>query len=305
MHVTSTLIVMIERLPRFLRRWIRRLRDLPTRLREYPQLKQALGAKAARQLCWSAFRYPIGDYRDGAGPLSAVQLPGLIFPFSFRQGTSDVLAIRQVFVRHEYRRLQALKSVDTIIDAGANIGAASVLFLTMFPRAQLIAIEPDPGNVAVLRRNLEPYGERVTVAEAAIWPVAEPLQLVPAQFRDKLDWSNQVKPASTGQIVDGLTMQQLLENSHWREIDLLKIDVEGAEVELFKGDTSWLSMVRNLCIELHGTEAVRLVDQTLQPFLYQKTTEDETTYFLQLSPRDAKLPLPPSPPPSLPPIAPS
>ena len=66
---------MIERLPRFLRRWVRRLRDLPTRFREYPELKQALGAQAAKQLCWSAFRYPIGDYRDGAGPLATVLLP--------------------------------------------------------------------------------------------------------------------------------------------------------------------------------------------------------------------------------------
>ncbi len=296
---------MIERLPRFLRRWVRRLRDLPTRFREYPELKQALGAQAAKQLCWSAFRYPIGDYRDGAGPLATVLLPGLIIPFYFRQGTSDVLAIKQVFVRHEYRRLQALTQIDTIIDAGANIGAASVLFLTMFPKARLIAIEPDPGNAAVLRRNLEPYGERVTVGEAALWPKAEPLQLVHAQFRDRLDWSIQVKPADAEKTVDGLTVQQLLDHSRWHAIDLLKIDIEGAEIELFRGDTSWLKRVKNLCIELHGLEAVRLVEHTLHPFHYQKSVEDETTYYLQLTTKDTMPPLPPSPLPSSLPIAPS
>lgn len=296
---------MIARLPRFLRRWVRRLRDLPLRFGEYPEQKQTLGAKAAKQLGWSVFRYPIGDHRDGAGPVSSVLLPGLVHPFYFRQGTSDVLAIKQLFVLLEYRRLQALKQVETIVDAGANIGAAAVVLLTMFPQAKLIAMEPDPGNAAILRRNLEPYGERVTIGEAAVWPTPEPLQLVHAQFRDKLDWSIQVKPGVSTSSVQGVTIQQLLENSRWHGIDLLKIDIEGAEVELFRGDTAWLKRVKNLCIEIHSEEAKRLVDQSLAPFHYQQIIEGETTYYLQMTAKDATPPLPPSLPASSPPTVPS
>ncbi|HMO34451.1 MAG TPA: FkbM family methyltransferase [Gemmatales bacterium] len=276
---------MVERLPRLLRRWIRRIRDLPERFREYPLLKKTLGSRAAISLSWSAFRYPIGDYRDGHGPLGTVQLPGLLFPFHFRHGTSDVLAIKQLFVNLEYRRLQALDNVNVMIDAGANIGAAAVMLLTLFPKAQLIAIEPDPGNAQVLRMNLERYGIQALVIEAALWPTQERLELAPNRYRDKLDWSNQVQPASGSSSISTVTMAQILSDAGVRKIDLLKIDIEGAELPLFAGDTSWLKHVKNLCIEIHSETAIKCIEEAMSAYQFNKVVEGETTYYLQIEPR--------------------
>jgi FkbM family methyltransferase len=274
---------MIDRLPRFLRRWIRRLRDVPTRFREYPVQKQTLGPVAAKQLGWSAFRHPIGDYRDGPGPVGIIQLPGLIHPFYFRHGTSDVLAIRQLFVRHEYRRLQALKDVNMIVDAGANIGAAAVMLLTLFPKATLIAIEPDPGNAEILRLNLQRYGQQAMVIEAAIWPREEALELAPNRYRDKLDWSNQVQPVSGSSSISAITMDSILQEAAGANIDLLKIDIEGAELALFTGITDWLRRVKNLCIEIHSDESNKSIHEAMKPYRYETVVEEETTYFLGIS----------------------
>jgi FkbM family methyltransferase len=269
----------VQKLPRPLRRWVRRLRDLPTRFREWPEQRRQLGPRAARQLGWSAFRHPIGDPTDPSGPLDAVAIPGLAHPLWFRHGTSDVLAIRQVFVRHEYRWLHHLQNIQTIVDIGANIGAAAVAFLHQFPKARLIAVEPAAGNFAVLQQNLAPFADRAVAVHAAVWPTPARLQLH-GGFRDSLDWSFQVRPAqdiSAEPSVEGITIPQLLEQQRIDGIDLLKIDIEGAEGELFRGDTSWLTRVRHLCIELHDDDCRQAFEHALQPYPHACDTHDETT----------------------------
>jgi hypothetical protein len=89
-----------------------------------------------------------------------------IGPVYFRAGESDVAGFRQVFQDRAYSRsdprlsaryqsiLKAGK-IPTIVDAGANVGAASLWFLQQFPEAAVVAIEPEPGNLSVLRKNAE------------------------------------------------------------------------------------------------------------------------------------------------------
>jgi FkbM family methyltransferase len=266
-------------LPHSLVRWSRRLRDLPGRFREWPGQRKALGSRAALQLAWSAFRYPIGDPADPPGPLSQILIPGLPYPFHFRHGTSDIPVIRQIFVRREYLMLEELKDVKTILDVGANIGAAAVYLLHLFPDAKLIAIEPAPGNFAVLQKNLASYQGRATAVPAALWSSETNLQIQRGAFRDGLDWSIQVKPAdpATSATVPGITMPQLLASQNLDQIDLLKIDIEGAERELFAARTTWLSQVRTICIELHDDPCRATFQNALAPFPHHLQTRGETT----------------------------
>src|SRR5262245_2111203 len=97
----------------------------------------------------------------------------------FRPGTSDAAVLNQVFSERQYgltslpcweeiaRRYRALLDEGRrplIVDAGANIGAAAIWFSIMFPEALIVAIEPAPANVALLRRN----ARDVTIMEGAI-----------------------------------------------------------------------------------------------------------------------------------------
>ena len=63
--------------------------------------------------------------------------------------------------------IAAQGQVPLIVDAGANIGAASIWFEAHYPLARVLAVEPDPGNCALLRRNGEGR-QRIAVIEAAI-----------------------------------------------------------------------------------------------------------------------------------------
>jgi hypothetical protein len=52
--------------------------------------------------------------------------------------------------------------------------------------------------------------------------------------------------------VEAVTMQDILSREHVKRVDLLKIDIEGAGVELFPGDVSWLDNVHAIAVEFHG-----------------------------------------------------
>src|SRR6476469_2925625 len=67
------------------------------------------------------------------------------YPLLARGGSSDGQVFHQIFVEREYRCIDHLTDVRTIIDAGANVGYSSAYFLTRWPRAKVIALEPDPG----------------------------------------------------------------------------------------------------------------------------------------------------------------
>jgi predicted O-methyltransferase YrrM len=94
--------------------------------------------------------------------------------------SSDVEMFYQIFIEEELQGLlQALASSQPriVIDLGANVGYASLLFLNAFPEAFVLAVEPDPDNAAICRRNLAPYGERAKVIQGAVWPARGKLTL--------------------------------------------------------------------------------------------------------------------------------
>src|ERR1700756_2465044 len=99
-----------------------------------------------------------------------------------RTNSTDDLTFRQVFVQKEYdishlrqyqrisrmyQNILASGRLPIIIDAGANVGAASIWFSMQFPAARVLALEPDPGNASMCRANTEKF-TNVKVVEAAI-----------------------------------------------------------------------------------------------------------------------------------------
>jgi FkbM family methyltransferase len=196
--------------------------------------------------------------------LMAMRPRPLIHPLIFRSARSDVYVIRQVLVEEEYVVLKDLRNVQLIIDCGANIGCSSAYFLSVFPTAKVIAVEPDRENFAILSRNLKPYGSRAHAICAAVWPdSSKKLQCVKGAFADGLDWACTVRVDVEGD-TEAVTIEELLKGSGRSTIDLLKVDIEGAERDILAaGKIGWLEYVRNLCIELHGEESSALFDAAM------------------------------------------
>lgn len=145
-------------------------------------------------------------------------------------------------------------SIQTIVDAGANIGAASLYFRERFPSAAVIAIEPDPGNFAILQANVSDRG--VQLIQAALWPVVEDLGLdfsisAECAVRVRQCEYKDVNVVTQKSLVSVLTPLAIIESCG--SIDILKLDIEGAEADIFAPgrDLSWLQHVQTIVIELH------------------------------------------------------
>jgi FkbM family methyltransferase len=197
-------------------------------------------------------------------------------------GSSDLEVFYQIFILEEYKSLRDLKNIHLVIDAGANVGLSSAYFLTCFPKATVISIEPDRANCEACRSNLRSYdipSGRSIVIEGAIWSHCTNLSLS-SNFADGRDWAKRVVERTQGgkEVVQAWDMTSILERQGGRPVDLLKIDIEGAELEVF-GETAqlWLDKVRNICIELHGPECRETFLKSLHDFRYDLSHAGELT----------------------------
>jgi FkbM family methyltransferase len=174
-----------------------------------------------------------------------IDVPGLRAPVAVRPGSTDVFSFEDVFV-HGLHELDMALEPSLIVDCGANVGYVSILFASRYPGAQVVALEPEASNVAILRRNAAAYAN-IDVIEGAVWSTNGRLRIrnVGAAYD-----AFQVEPDAQGEI-RAFTIDSLMRRYGATDVDVLKIDIEGAEREIFRERPSWLEHVRILLIELH------------------------------------------------------
>lgn len=198
--------------------------------------------------------------------LREFHVAGLRRPVLLRPHTSDFQVAREMFVRREYQRLMhpPPEDVGFVLDLGANIGLSVRLWQEMFPAARVMALEPEPENAGLCRRNVELGGaaQRVHVIEAAAAGVSGTGLLETSRSV----CSHRLAGAARGGALQVRTMsiQDILrEAQHDGAIDLLKCDIEGAEEVLFADCAAWIGRVRALIVEVHGAYTLQQLQADL------------------------------------------
>lgn len=177
-----------------------------------------------------------------------------------RAFSGDIEIFYEVFFKNIYKLDIDPKAVKMILDFGANIGLATLYFSENYPGAKIIAVEPDWSNFLLLQKNtgkLSP-GNNVINLQAAVADYDGTISLNSAtrKYNSKIAIENQ-----QGYEVPATTIKTIIDNHQIESIDILKIDIEGAESLLFSGDLSWLEIVKNLIIEFHDEEEkARILD---------------------------------------------
>jgi len=212
-------------------------RELAWLLHRYRQLRRLMRASAAVKVL----------VRRRASTI-AVRLKAAPAVCTLRPQSTDVACLEKVFFHEEYRLPFSVKP-QVIIDAGANIGSASIYFATRFPDARVLALEPEASNFELLKKNCSPF-LRVTPLQAALWSECEPLALVDPRSSK---WAFAVqRPFQDSGTIPGITVDALMRQFGFSWIDVLKLDIEGAEQEIFsRGPIGWLRRVSVIAIELH------------------------------------------------------
>jgi FkbM family methyltransferase len=198
-----------------------------------------------------------GDAMDGGLSLTLRRAGKMTI--TLRESGSDMLTFIEVIKEQVYKDVLSLvPRCEAIVDLGANIGLASLYFASHYPACRIFAVEPNPSTYALLTSNLAPLIEagRCQTLNAAVWRRATDLgaaESVKTNHYSAFKTTEVVgKSSEGGPKISGLPMSRILLQSGFQKVDLLKVDIEGAEVELFQDELSWLTTVRAIAIEFHG-----------------------------------------------------
>ncbi len=184
-------------------------------------------------------------------------------PFYMRLGTTDWETFNVTFLLDEYKFvIDQVPKLKTIVDLGANIGDSARYFADSYPEARIVAIEPDSGNYKICAKNMEritPSG-RVSIKQCFVgsYPGFAGVN------RSQGEWGYSMDRATSAvERIPVVTMANLMQEFGFAEIDLLKCDIEGAEVELFQECSGWISRIRHLAIETCPPYSISILEQKL------------------------------------------
>lgn len=162
------------------------------------------------------------------------------------QSRTELSLLHEIGVLQEYAPADEIEA-RVIVDLGAHIGLATLRLLATHPDARVVAVEADPVLVERLRENVA--GLPVTVVHAAICGESGTR---PFYRSDTSSLASSLDPTVASQSsirVPALSLDDLLDSQEIEEVDLLKLDVEGAEWELFEDGVP--SRIRSIVGEIH------------------------------------------------------
>jgi FkbM family methyltransferase len=232
------------------------------------------------------------DIADKATIISRISIPvpSLNYEISLRPKTSDIPTYTQVFIRREYDSPNLPDAPRSIVDLGANIGLATVFFGLRYPNAQIISVEPEYNNFKLMEDNTRALGARINPLHAAAWTEDGTINLH-TETDDGFAlgaWGAQVSDRATAasKRTPCFRLETLLTRFGLDAIDILKVDIEGAELEVFSGEAQrWLPKIKLIIVETHdrfrpGSDAA--VRRALAPMFEHLPSNGENQFFRRL-----------------------
>ncbi len=202
-------------------------------------MTRTLGLADGLPFWWKAKRKTFGEIRASRWNTS----------FRLRPNTTDFDTYEHVFVLKEYDFPIPFEP-KIIVDGGANIGMSALYFARRFPQATIVAIEPDTANAALLQHNTRDY-PKVETVRAGLWSQSGHLRIRNIQADANAFQVDQVDAPGTDTL-PAISLGDIRTRYNADLLDIVKLDVEGAEKEIFRtGFESWLPYTRLLIVELH------------------------------------------------------
>lgn len=184
-----------------------------------------------------------------SGNLSNLQTDNLTQPFNLRNNPFDYATFEEVILNEAYNIPLGFEPTY-IIDGGGNIGLTACFFATKFPKATIITIEPDTENYNLLELNCKPY-TNIHALQCGIWRNDAYLKIENTHVGNNAFTVTETNEAGADTI-KALTVWSVMKQFNMPHIDVLKLDIEGSEKEVFEENfEKWLPLTKVLIIELH------------------------------------------------------
>jgi FkbM family methyltransferase len=174
--------------------------------------------------------------------------------FTFR-GRFD-RSVTLYFVRAGFRIVDSVdRRVEYIIDAGANIGDQTIRFRHFHPHAKIAAIEPEKDNVRILRKNCGD-DKNIFVVEKGLWFGPARLNLIKQYSPYHPNEAFRVTEAvGNDSDLEATSVDEIMDQLDFPRVDILKLDIEGAEYHVFSKNTEkWISKVLVIIFECNDSD---------------------------------------------------
>lgn len=168
--------------------------------------------------------------------------------------------LKEIF-EEESMKFTSQKKDPVIVDCGSNVGLSVIYFKKLFPLSKVIAFEPDPVLIDCLKENLKKNNiSGVELIEKAVW-----INDAGVSFGSDGADGGSVFLDKNKIAVPSVRLNQILEKEN--DVDFLKMDIEGAEIEVFLDCEKTIAKVKNIFVEYHSwINQPQRLDQLLHLF---------------------------------------
>ena len=193
-----------------------------------------------------------------------VDILGKLYDFHFIDSPNARYSLEKIFSGEEYPHATLPGfAPKAVIDIGANVGAAAVMFAVSFPDATVYCFEPSPANFQLLQRNVSAFKN----VRAFPWGLLDRDETV--KLYTGADLSLQNSMARSAETTDTFETAQVRRASEEfdrlgiTEPSLIKLDTEGCELAILKDLANRLDAVDRLYVEYHSEDDRRAIDALL------------------------------------------
>jgi len=187
-----------------------------------------------------------------------------------RASTSDACVIAHIVVKNFYMLSKnEIKNAETVVDLGAHIGLFSLWTASRSKKAAIFSFEPEPSNYNLLEYNIETNKLQLRIKPYRLALSGKNGELELFKSSESVGHSLNFKRGDSIKI-QSITLEDIFHDYNISKIDILKVDIEGAEYSLLKClDESLFSRIGIICMECHDVNSENNID-SMQKFLKDK-----------------------------------
>ncbi|HEX7027331.1 MAG TPA: FkbM family methyltransferase [Gammaproteobacteria bacterium] len=193
--------------------------------------------------------------QKGAGTVTLKTHDGL--NITIRQNVWDARIIKEIFFDKPYTRHFNLPANPVIVDIGGYIGDFSIYAAKYLNAGRVIVYEPTVENFAILKQNIEnnAFNDRITAVNKAVSNSNEVILNVDIQEGNEVHVSGYWYTDAERRRIPSVTLADVLAEHRLKSVDLLKVDCEGGEYDIFPAVTDDVySLIRNIVFEYHRVD---------------------------------------------------